>query len=45
MSVCSLGPGPGSTVLPLAVITRCEEASLMAVQARLDTAPLRESEI
>ena len=45
MSVCSLGPGPGSTVLPRAVITRWEEASLMAVTARLETAPLREREI
>ena len=45
MSVCSLGPGPGSTVLPHLVITRCWEASLMAVLARLETAPLLESEI
>ena len=45
LSVCSLGPGPGSTVRPLVVMTRCPAASLMAVLARLDTAPLRESDI
>ena len=41
MSVCS--SAPGWTVLPLAVVTACGAAILMATAASRDTAPLRDS--
>ena len=41
LSVCS--SAPGWTVLPLAVVTACGAAILMAAAASRDTAPLRDS--